>query len=248
MGKAKGAGSLPIGRPRKAGAHWPVARQALCAGLLAVVLGTLAAPLAAALPATRELAFAILRNDDSVGYHSITFERRGEDLIVDIDINIEVRLAFLTLFRYEHENREVWRDGRLVSLDTWTDDDGTRYAVTARATPAGLRVEGADGTFLAPEETIPTSYWNPETVEQTRLLDTQRGRLLDVTIRPLGNDSVELGSAAVPASKYAVSGDLNLLVWYTPQGELAKIAFEARGAAIDYAPADAWARWLGGAK
>ncbi|TFG84653.1 MAG: hypothetical protein E4H18_05930 [Hyphomicrobiales bacterium] len=231
-------------RPKRAATR----RTLLGAGLIAVVVATAAAPLVAALPPARQIAFAILSDDDVIGHHSITFERRGGDLLVDIDIGIEVRFAFFTLFRYQHENLEVWRDGQLVSLDTRTDDDGTLYAVTARATPAGLQVEGANGTFLAPKEIIPTSYWNPATVEQTRLLDTQSGRLLGVTIRPSGEDSLTVGSAAVPAHKYTVTGDLNLDVWYTPQGEWAKISFETRGTTIDYAPAEVWARQLGGSK
>jgi hypothetical protein len=218
----------------------------LYAGLVTLAAAATVAPLPAAKPPARQIAFAILSDDDVIGHHSITFERRGGDLLVDIDIGIEVRFAFFTLFRYQHENLEVWRDGQLVSLDTRTDDDGTLYAVTARATPTGLQVEGANGTFLAPKEIIPTSYWNPATVEQTRLLDTQRGRLLEVTIQAFGNEPVAMGSATLPAQKYTVTGDLNLDVWYTSQGEWAKIAFEARGTTINYAPAEAWARRLGG--
>jgi hypothetical protein len=219
--------------------------RSLSVGLIAVIVATAAAPLMAALPPARQMAFAILSGDDPIGHHSVTFERRGEDLAVDIDIAIEVRFAFFTLFRYRHENRELWRDGRLVSLDTKTDDDGTPYAVKARATPDGLWVEGAEGGFLAPKEIIPTSYWNPATIEQTRLLDTQRGGLMEVSIQPFGKDAMATGSAVVPLRKYAITGDLNLDVWYSEQGEWAKIAFEARGTTIDYAPVDAWAQRLG---
>lgn len=213
---------------------------------LAVAIATIAVPLAAAVPPARQIAFAILKDSDPIGQHSVIFERRGAELLVDIAIDIEVRFAFLTLFRYRHENREVWHDGQLVSLDTWTDDDGIDYRVRARSTPAGLRVEGSGGTFLAPRDIIPTSYWNPATIDQTRLLDTQRGRLLEVTIQPFGEEAVTVGSTSVPVRKYAVSGDLNLDVWYTPQGEWTKIAFEARGSTIDYAPAETWAQSLGG--
>ncbi len=217
----------------------------LCAGLATVATGSLAGPLTAALPPARQIAFAILSGDDPIGHHSVAFERRGDDLVVDIDIGIEVRFAFLTLFRYQHSNREIWRNGRLVSLDTKTDDDGTPYAVKARATPEGLWVQGAEGSFLAPKGVIPTSYWNPATIEQTRLLDTQRGGLLAVSIQPFGEDAVAVGGALVPVRKYGVTGDLNLEVWYTPRGEWTKIAFEARGTTINYAPAEAWARRLG---
>ena len=211
-------------------------RGLLWASLVTATLAALAAPLTAALPTSREIAFHILRNGDPIGHHSVTFRRQDGRLLVAIEIDIEVRFAFLTLFRYRHENREAWREGRLVALDSWTDDDGTRYEVTARATPEGVRVEGRHGTFLAPAQVIPTSYWNAATVRQTRLLDTQYGRLVDVAVRPVGEDSVARGGEEVQARKYIVSGDLDLEVWYTPQGEWAKIAFEARGAEISYTP------------
>ena len=207
---------------------------------------SIALPLTAAIPPAQQIAFAILRDRDPIGRHSVTFERRGAELLVNIAIDIEIRFAFLTVFRYQHENREVWRGGQLVSLDSWTDDDGTDYRVRARATPAGLRVEGSGGTFLAPKNVIPTSYWNPATVDQTRLLDTQRGQLLEVAIQPFGEETVAVGGTPVPVRKYAVTGDLNLDVWYTPKGEWTKIAFEARGSTIDYAPAETWAKSLGG--
>ncbi len=222
-----------------------VRRLWLCAGFIGMTILGAVAPLTAALPPTRDIAFAILSGDDPIGHHSVSFERNGEDIIVQIDIGIEVRFAFLTLFRYRHENREVWRDGRLVALDTWTDDDGTRLTVTARQTPAGLRIEGADGTYLASPDIVPTSYWNPATTEQTRLLDTQSGRLLEVAIQPSGLDVMAAGPNEVPLRKYVMTGDLNLDLWYTEHGEWAKIAFEARGSTIDYAPAEAWARQIG---
>jgi hypothetical protein len=170
--------------------------RSLSVGLIAVIVATAAAPLMAALPPARQMAFAILSGDDPIGHHSVTFERRGEDLAVDM-------------------------------------------------TPDGLWVEGAEGGFLAPKEIIPTSYWNPATIEQTRLLDTQRGGLMEVSIQPFGKDAMATGSAVVPLRKYAITGDLNLDVWYSEQGEWAKIAFEARGTTIDYAPVDAWAQRLG---
>jgi len=223
-----------------------IVQTGLLACLLAVTAASIALPLTAATPPVRQIAFAILKDSDPIGQHSVTFERRGEELLVDIAIDIQIRFAFLTLFRYRHENREVWRGGQLVSLDTWTDDDGTDYRVRARSTPAGLRVEGSGGTFVAPKGIIPTSYWNPATIEQTRLLDTQSGRLLEVTIQSFDEEAMSVGSGKIPVRKYAVTGDLNLDVWYTPRGEWTKIAFQARGSTIDYAPAAAWAQSLGG--
>ncbi len=207
-------------------------RQYLAAG---AVLAPLAAFSAAAIPSAERIAFEIRRDGAAIGSHDIVFERHGDALHVAIDIEIEIRFAFITLFRYRHRNREVWRDGRLVALDSTTDDDGRRHRVRVRATAAGLRVEGTDGSFLAPPDTLPTSYWNPETVARDRLLDTQHGRMVDIRITPAGQEPVTIDGAAVPSRKYRMSGDLELELWYTPEGRLASIAFEARGATVRYA-------------
>ncbi|GAB4372787.1 MAG: hypothetical protein Kow00114_34460 [Kiloniellaceae bacterium] len=210
-------------------------RRAVVGALLAGV-GLLAArPLtawAATAPAEGQLAFDIRRDGASIGGHRVSFRRREDRLEVDIDIDIDVSLAFIPLFAYRHRNREVWQDGRLLALDSETDDDGRHYSVSARAEAGGLRVSGSGGDFLAPADTLPTSYWNPRTVEQTQLLDSQHGHLLAVQARLLGEERLEGGEAA---RRFRLSGDLDLDLWYSATGEWLKIAFEARGAAVSYA-------------
>ena len=195
--------------------------------------------LIAAVPEAGRMEFDILREGSSIGRHSLWFRRDGPLLRVDIDIEIDIYLAFFRVFSYRHRNSEVWKADRLVSLETETDDDGEPYRVSAWAVPDGLRVEGSGGDYLAPAGTIPTSYWNMRTVRQSLLLDTQRGGLLDVRVATLGQERLTSGQAA---RRYQVSGDLDLELWYSPAGEWLKIAFEARGAEISYARLSGGAR------
>jgi hypothetical protein len=203
--------------------------------LLAAVTGlALAGPLRAALPDARQIAFEVLRNGTPLGHHTVVFRREADDLHVEIDIRLEVKLLFLTVFKYRHRNHEVWRDGRLVAIDTETDDDGEAFRLRGQATEAGFAVEGSDGRFLAPADVMPTSYWNRETVDRTLLLDTQRGRLIQVDITASGLETIAMQGRTVEARRYKVTGDLTLDLWYTGAGEWAKIAFVARGAQVGY--------------
>ncbi len=190
----------------------------------------------AGMDAPDPLSFKVMRDGSNIGSHSISFEEVGEELHVDIAIDLKVNLAFITVFRYEHRNKEIWRDGRLVSLESRTYDDGDEYFVSARATDEGLLVENKEGSFVAPGDILPTSYWNPATVEQDQLLDTQRGRLLAVSTNPKGLDEVLAAEQRLPAKKFDLNGDLDADLWYAPGGEWMKIAFTARGATIDYVP------------
>jgi len=210
-------------------------RRTFLGGLAACGALALAGP-ARALPrlGRRQIAFDIRREGASIGRHEVRFRQSGDDLEVDIEIDIVVNFAFIPVFRYRHRNHEVWRQGRLVALDSETDDDGRTHAVSARQRAAGLWVSGSEGQFLAPPDVLPTSYWNPETVKRTRLLDSQHGRMLDVRPDLLGEEPLADG----PASRYRLSGDLSLDLWYA-KGEWVKIAFQARGAEVSYARRDA---------
>jgi hypothetical protein len=215
----------------------PIRRGRILTTLFAAAVTglTLIGPLRAALPRAQEIAFAVLRDGVPLGHHTVVFRREAGDLHVEIDILLEVKLLFLPVFQYRHRNHEVWRDGRLVSIETETNDDGEDFRLRGRATDAGFAVEGSGGRFLAPADVMPTSYWHPETVERTRLLDTQRGRLIQVDIAPVGVETIAMAGRMVDARRYKVTGDLTLDVWYTAEGEWAKITFEARGAEVAYA-------------
>ena len=190
----------------------------------------------AGLAARDSLSFKVLRDGSQIGHHRIAFEEVGDELHVEVAIDLKVNLAFITLFRYEHRTKEIWRDGRLVSLESRTYDDGDEYSVRARSTAEGLKVEGSGGNFVAPADVIPTTYWHPETVEQDLLLDTQYGRLLSVSATPKGTDVIEAATKQVPAQRFVLDGDLEADLWYDTTGDWMKIAFNVRGSEIDYVP------------
>ena len=207
---------------------------AVFAGAVSVTAPNMLGTLKAALPSAEQIVFQVFRDDDTIGRHTVEFSRQGDDLHVDIDIFLEVNFAFLTLYRYQHQNREVWRGGRLVSIDTATDDDGDTYWVRGEMTEAGLKVEGSSGSFVAPADILPTSYWNADSANKSQFLDTQHGQLIDVSVSPVGTETISVAGRATDAHRYSVRGDLNLDLWYTADGEWAKTSFEARGAEVSY--------------
>jgi hypothetical protein len=208
---------------------------------LAAFVGLAAAggPLLAAAGRPAETAFTVLREGAPFGSHTVFFRRDGDSDIVDIAIDLEVRFAFVTLFRYSHRNTEVWRDGRLVRLDAVTDDDGKRYRVSAEATADGIRVQTPDRTYLAPADTMPTSYWNRDIVDRTSLLNTQTGEPMPVAVERLADETLTGADGAIPAARYRFVNRDNgrpFEVWYDRRdNRWVKLTFDARGSRIDYA-------------
>lgn len=192
----------------------------------------------ASLPGPAEdLAFQVFRDGSPIGHHKLDIRRDGDRVTVDIDILLEVGLGPLVLYRYRHRNTEIWEGGSFRSFSSETDDDGDAYAVKAvrdgdaiqvtLAHDTDYRIDDADGV-------LPTTYWNPQTVERSRLLDTQKGRLMDIDVNEGQWQRVETRNGSVRAKKYDINGDLNLSLWYDDRGRWTKCAFPLKGSQFSY--------------
>ncbi|MCG8509714.1 MAG: hypothetical protein MI741_10855, partial [Rhodospirillales bacterium] len=66
--------------------------------------------------------FTILRNDEIVGTHLVRFSSLPDGLSVEARFELQVKFLFFTAFRYDYRSVATWRDGRLVRLETKTND------------------------------------------------------------------------------------------------------------------------------
>jgi hypothetical protein len=204
-------------------------RRALLAGLVATPA------IAGPIPPGNRITFDVARNGSRIGSHVLTFTREGDITRVDIAIDLAVRIVGIPVFRYTHRNTERWRGERLVSLASSTDRNGRAYAVRAEAKAGGIEVDGTDaGRFTAPADIVTTSYWHPGFI-QSRKLDTQGGKLLEVAITDRGEEVIRAGGADVPAKRWTIEGDLKLDIWYDRSGLWSKLRFAGDdGSMIEY--------------
>ncbi len=210
--------------------------------------------LAADLPYEALTRYAILRDGQPIGTHTLRFDRSGDERVVTGRVDVDVKLLGVTTYRLTHDSREVWRAGELQRLETRTDNNGRRYAVKAERTAQGLVVEseraaqgeGAAALFegfrgtevdrtTLPAGTLPTSLWNIGQVSQSTLLHTQSGRLAKTSVRPAGRETVGIASGTVEATRYIYTGDLRMNQWFDDRGRWVRSAFNAfDGSLIEY--------------
>lgn len=167
---------------------------------------------AAGAPASVE--FRVFRNGRDIGRHLMTFTRAGEDLLVAIDVELAVGFGPITFYRYRHENRERWRAGSFRHFASRTDDNGTTYAVEAEATSGRIAVRGHEGSYTAPAEAWPTTYWYPGFLDRRVWVDTQFGKLRRAQVVPAGQGLVPVAGREVSARRFRLEGDLALELWY----------------------------------
>jgi hypothetical protein len=192
-------------------------------------------------PPTGKLDFKVYRNGSPIGHHRFRFERDGDVLVVRINIELIVRLAFIPVYRYEHESRETWVNGRFVALESKTHDNGRDHRVSARLVGDALEIRGTAGVLSAPAGTRPGSHWNAANLREKLLIDTQFGSLnaVDVEYPNVGSSDqrrARLIGHELKNGERQPAPWLDIDLWYDSADILAGMAFNYGGSEIRYVP------------
>lgn len=158
-------------------------------------------------------------------YHmTITGQDDGSvSMAAQANVNIRVLLVRYT---YDYRGTEVWKGGRLVRFDSTTNDNGSRYTVSAAADGDGLRVRvnGRERTGRA--DTWLTTYWHlPPAAQRGQalpLLDADSGRDLTGTLGYVGAEQVNVAGQMTDCAHYRVTGSVNVDLWYDAQERLVR--------------------------
>lgn len=177
--------------------------------------------------------FSVLLDGDEIGYHRFEMTDLGDERRITSEAKFDVRFLFINAFRYRHDNTEVWSDGCLRSIESKTEANRKRFAVTgARDDDAFVVENGSEQNAL--EKCVMTfAYWDPDFLQQSRLLNSQSGEYLDVEVEELGNDSIEVRGETVPATAYRLTAKtMELTVWYSDDDEWLALESVAKGGRI----------------
>jgi hypothetical protein len=186
------------------------------------------------------IVFDVYRNGDTpFGTHALTFTRDGSDLLVSIDIELRAGLGPITVFRYDHQSTERWRNGQLVGLRSETLKDGDTFEVSAQSVGDALDVDGEAPdvgpiSLELPLSILPSSHWHGYQTGAYDILNTEYGNELDVTVEYLGEEMLEADGERINTRRYRLVSDLTVDLWYDQNGRWAGCEFEARGQTIRY--------------
>ncbi len=182
------------------------------------------------------IAFDVYRKGSRFGTHTVRFERTEQgDLEVATDVDLKVKFGPITAFKYKLDSTEVWRDGRLVSLDASANNDGDKASVDGDAQGDGFVVESTAFDRRLPASIIPSSHWNIKQVYQDQMLSTETGEVIDIAVEKLGPAEVDVAGQMIEATHYRLNSDITVDLWYDAQSRWVKLSFEARGQTIEYA-------------
>ena len=203
--------------------------------LVLMIVGAVTASAAQDMPYGPTQSFAVFRNGEQIGRHTLTFQHSGQNVTVATNIDFAVKLLGITAYRYSHRAQEMWAGDTFQYIATQTDDNGKKFTVRAQRTPNGIAVERTGGQQVLPSDVLPSSHWNIRQVQQSVLLNTQSGAESKVQITPGGREKIKTTNGWLEATRFRYTGDVTKDQWFDDRGRWVKTTFKASdGSTIEY--------------
>jgi hypothetical protein len=205
---------------------WWLARAAAAA--------LLAAPLAALADDAGEYTFAILKDGAPVGEHRVVFAQHDARIDIREASSIEVRLAMIPVYSFEHQARQIWENGRPLRIDATTNHNGKRLRITVRPDGRGYvrtvngRVDRFDGS------TAVLAFWNKDTLEHHAFFSAVEDKALRASFEFAGREKITIAGTALDVEHYRMVGDEERELWYDTAGQIAKVRLRRLGSEIEY--------------
>jgi len=160
--------------------------------------------------------FQALLDGDPIGYHKFELRQDGQGRLLSSEAEFQVKFLFVTAYDYRHQATERWDANCLNELGSFTDDNGAEFKVAGTVNKGAFVVESGRQRAELPQCVMSFAYWNPAILEQSRLLNVQDGRYVDVRINREATEAFRLGSETVRAHRYSLSAeDLDITLWYS---------------------------------
>lgn len=183
----------------------------------------------------RDWQFRVWLDDREIGRHRFTVRADGGAREVRSTAQYDVRVLFFDAFRYRHEARERWDDRCLRSLVSTTETNGEKQSVNAVMRGGRLEVERTQGREAHDGCIMSFAYWDPRILTARRLLNSQTGELVPVTVEARGDETIAAGGRPQQASRYRLEApDLEIDLWYAGDRWIALEALVAGGRRLRY--------------
>lgn len=134
----------------------------------------------------------------------------------------DIRLSYLgglKVYKYSYRGTETWgKDGRLLRLESNSDDDGKRFAVQAAAEGTGLRVKCNGQERTTRGDVWVTTYWRLPGAGQRNqavaLLDADTGRDIAARLQYVGPAQVNVAGQMQNMAHWRLTGGVQVELWY----------------------------------
>ena len=200
----------------------------------AAAAALLGVPLVALAGDAGEYTFAILKDGAPVGEHRIVFDRDGGRIDIREATTVEVRLAMIPIYSFEHEAHQIWENGRAARIDATTNDNGKELHITVRPKGHGY-VRTVNGRVDKFDDSMTVfALWNADTLKHHDFFSAVEDKTLQAAFEFVGREQITIAGTDLDVEHYRMTGDEERELWYDTDGHIAKMRLRRLGSDIEY--------------
>jgi hypothetical protein len=167
-----------------------------------------------------EWPFTAYLDGKEIGQHRFAITESDDAIMLTSEADFQVKILFINAYQYQHRASEVWQNDCLQKLDARTEENRDVSLVVGRQQDGSFKVEGPKGPLALPDCAMTFAYWNPKMLQQDKLLNPQTGEWLDVDIRRIGRETIEVRGQPVTAERYRLTASkMKIDLWYSEKQE-----------------------------
>ena len=186
-------------------------------------------------PDDNEVSFDVIRKNKVIGNLTTKFIKENENLILHSVLDIEVKVLFLSAYKFFQETKETWSKGDFIAIDGFTDfEDDREYKIDGKDVNGMFIATGMDGLIEMNENIVPLNYWNKSMLNENEVFDTQKGIVRKINVEKLKNEKVKINKSKYETEKFIFNASINpkdlgpfpeYTLWYY-NDELLKMEFQ----------------------
>ena len=162
------------------------------------------------IPKDGKASFDVIRKNKIIGNITSNFIKDEESLKIHTIVDIEVKVFFVTAYKFFQETTEIWSGKELIEITGFTDfEDEREYHITGKDIEDKFIATGMDGELLLDQSILTLNYWNKNTLNQKEVFDTQKGIVREISVKKLDNETIKINGQKLEAEKYTLNASKN---------------------------------------
>ena len=157
---------------------------------------------------TEEWNFNVSVDGNLIGKHQFKKKQEAGLTIVTSNAKFDVKILFVNILKYRHQNREVWEEGCLSKIESTTRSNKKKFKVSGSKHNESFSIDTLAENTIHQGCLHTFAYWNPDFLLQDRLVNSQTGEIEEVTVSRLDTESNSLTGYLVNAKEGPIK------VWY----------------------------------
>jgi hypothetical protein len=171
--------------------------------------------------------YAILIDGTKRGDSTAQFRSKGSAVWIHSESSIHINYLVYR-YNYTSSGTEMWKDGRVTTVDNTSDYNGKQYVLKGTATPEGLQIATNGEQTLVSPDVWDTSYlFLPDRLTRVEaanvlLLDSDRGHRLVGKFQYVGEVKLDIAGGHPRCTHYHIGGDVQVDVWFDASRRLVR--------------------------